>query len=192
MVVVCDLDGVVFNSENIVRCEAELYDILKYNGAGIKKQDKFTTYKCYGWSQAQIQEYEEYIYPDVGFYCDVMPGAKKVLEIIKNLGHNVFAVTKRGYFGQKEIDLTEEKLKKEGIVFDKVIYNQSNKVKTCLDLQAAVVIEDNYEHINSLIKEGIKCIYLRDICQPEILSPYVKEVHNWGEILREIMTMGEK
>ena len=192
MVIVSDLDGVVFNSENIVRCEAELYDILNYKGSGIKVQDKFTTYKCYGWTESQIDEYEKYIYPDVGYYCVAMPGAKKVLQILRDRNHTIFAVTKRGFFGQSEIDLTDKKLEEEGLVFEKVIYNQSNKVKTCLELKADVVIEDNYEHINALIKEGIKCIYLRDVCQPPIDSELVVEVHNWGEILRQILLLEGK
>ena len=51
MIIVCDLDGVVFNSEDIVRCQAELTDFIKYKGNGIKIKDKFATYKCYGWSK---------------------------------------------------------------------------------------------------------------------------------------------
>lgn len=52
MIIVCDLDGVVFNSEDIVRCQAELTDFIKYKGNGIKIKDKFATYKCYGWSKS--------------------------------------------------------------------------------------------------------------------------------------------
>ena len=46
----------------------------------------------------------------------------------------------------------------------------------------------NLFNIN-IIKSNIKCLYLRDISQPEIKSKYVKEVHNWGEIYRYIKTM---
>jgi hypothetical protein len=58
-----------------------------------------------------------------------------------------------------------------------------------LKLKADIVIEDNYENIKEIIKTNIKCLYLRDISQPEIKSKYVKEVHNWGEIYRYIKTM---
>ena len=189
MIIVCDLDGVVFNSEDIVRCQAELTDFIKYKGNGIKIKDKFATYKCYGWSKKQLREFEKEIYPDVGYYCSVFPFAKKVLELLKKDGCKIYAVTKREYFGKKEVLLTEKKLKQEKIQFDDVIYNQSNKVETCLKLKADIVIEDNYENIKEIIKSNIKCLYLRDISQPEIKSKYVKEVHNWGEIYRYLKTM---
>ena len=187
MIIVCDLDGVVFNSENIVRTEAELFDILEYNGKGIMNKNQFTTYMCYGWNTEQIKKFQNYIYPDVGFYCDVMPGAKKVLELLKHEDNTIYAVTKRGFFGQDEIDLTEKKLKEENLLFDGVFYNKSNKVQQCKDLKADIVIEDNYEHILNLIEVGIKCIYLRDISQPQINHDLVIEVHNWGEIYRHLM-----
>ena len=88
-----------------------------------------------------------------------------------------------------ETTVENKKLKQEKIKFDDVIYNQSNKVETCLKLKADIVIEDNYENIKEIIKTNIKCLYLRDISQPEIKSKYVKEVHNWGEIYRYIKTM---
>lgn len=112
-----------------------------------------------------------------------------MLDLLRKDGCKIYAVTKRGYFGKKEILLTEKKLKKEKIKFDDIIYNQSNKVETCLKLNADIVIEDNYENIKQIINSKIKCLYLRDICQPEIKSKYVKEVHNWGEIYRYIKSI---
>ena len=184
-----DLDGVVFNSEDIVRCHAELIDFIEYKGNGIKTKDKFTTYKCYGWSENQLKEFEDKVYPDVGYYCSVLPFAKIVIDLLKRDGYKVYAVTKRGYFGKKEILLTNKKLKREKVQFDDMIYNQSNKVEACLKLNADIIIEDNYENINQIIKSKIKCLYLRDVCQPDIKSKYVKEVHNWGEIYRYIKNM---
>lgn len=192
MNIVVDLDGVIFNSESFVRTEAELYDQLHLKGKGLKNERKFTTYKRYGWSKEETEKFENSIYPEVGYYCTVLPGAKRVLELLKSEGHNLFVVTKRGYFGQSEIELTNKKLQEEGLNFDRIIYNQSNKVDACKRLNAEIVLEDNFEHIEDLIKENIKCIYLRDICEPEVVSPLVYEVHNWGEIYKTIRMVEEQ
>lgn len=49
-------------------------------------------------------------------------------------------------------------------------------------------IEDNNEHIQTLIEKEIFCIYFRDPSQSELKN--VVEVHNWGEIYRAIEDNG--
>lgn len=185
MKIMLDLDGVVYNSENFVRSMAEIFDITNCGGNGIKNKNKFCLYKCYDWNQEQIRLFESIVYPIACYNCELMPCAKEVIEKLKQT-NDIVVITKRGYFGSEEIELSNKKLYEDGLEFSEIYYNQENKTIKCTELNIEIAIEDNYEHIQALSEKGIFCIYFRDSSQPKIEKGGVVEVHNWGEVYRAV------
>lgn len=185
MKIMIDLDGVVYNTENYVKAMAEIFDIECCKGEGIKSNRHFSKYKDYDWTESQIKKFESLVYPEGGCLCSLMPCVKLVLDKLSTK-HELIVVTKRGFFGQGEIDLSNKIILNDKLPFSKIYYNQTNKLQKCKELNIDIVIEDNFENIQELVQNNFLCIYYREIDQPKILNNKVFEVHNWGEILRVV------
>lgn len=185
MKIMIDLDGVVYNSENYVKAMAEIFDLEYCKGEGIKSKKNFSKYKNYNWTESQIKEFESLVYPEGGCLCNLMPCAKEVLDKL-SAKHELIVVTKRGFFGQLEIDLSNKVILKDKLPFSKIYYNQTNKLQKCKELNIDVAIEDNFENVTELVQNNFICIYYREVDQPRIHNDKVIEVHNWGEILRAV------
>lgn len=89
-----DLDGVVFDSETTFRTYEEIFDIEKnQNKLFDRSEPKFQ--KRYSWNEAEMKEFEKY-YLEVSQNSPLMPGFKKVYELLKNLEVEFVAITARG------------------------------------------------------------------------------------------------
>ena len=70
-----------------------------------------------------------------------MPYAKNVIKALSKC-HKVYAITSRGLALDGEIEITNSRLKQEGIEFEQVVYNVSNKFEACRQLNIDLMIED--------------------------------------------------
>ena len=92
-------------------------------------------------------------------------------------------------------DDAERILRENNITFDKIYWKQRDKLDTCIDEKIDIMIDDDYEVINTLSQNGIKTLYYRDSGMIKLEeNEFVKEVNNWGDIYRiikEILNKGE-
>ena len=97
-----DLDGVIFDSEKDFRIYSELYDMLelkrnsKKNEKEIKFQDRFD------WTEEETNRFLEKYHTKITEEANFMPGAKKVLKMIKEEGHELIIISARGYINKKQ------------------------------------------------------------------------------------------
>ena len=188
MVIAIDLDGVVYDSEDYYRTYAHLYDIEKVKN-GLKNKEEMHVHERYGWNQETANEFYEKYTSEVLTKAPVKPGAKYVLNKLKQLGHTLICVTLRGYHRKYEIEITEKRLAEENIKFDKIIYNQHDKLESCKKENVSLIIDDNPKTIESLSNNNIKCFHFRGSGLKKVENQNVKEVQNWGCILEEILKM---
>ena len=79
-----DLDGVVFNTEILWTVYAELYDTLELKRNSMVSPDEARVQEMYNWSKEEEQKYfDKYVYVND---FDLVPGAKRVLDILHNDG----------------------------------------------------------------------------------------------------------
>ena len=84
-------------------------------------------------------------------------------------------------------DVAIEKLKKEGILFNKYYWKQDDKLEVAQNEQIDLMIDDSYDVCKRLSENRIKTIYFRDKEMKKLeQNEYLKEVSNWGEIYRII------
>jgi len=182
-----DLDGVIFNTEEMFRACAELYDFsLGLSGPSCPKEMKIN--RRYSWSKEDFRDFYTKNLFTILEKAPLVPLAKEVVDALKKEGHEIFFVTSRSLPREKEI--TYQRLKEENLNYP-VHFSTGDKFSTCKDLQIDVMIDDYYEYIDALSKAGIRCI--------QITPPPLKEVHrknvticrNWGEVYRAIQNFSQ-
>ena len=184
-----DLDGVVFDSEKEYRIYSELYDLLdlKRNSKINNKEMKLE--KRFNWTPEEklgfLNKYQKKVISEVNF----MPGAKDVLKMLKDDGHNLIVISARGsIIKEKTLEITEERLKQDNMyIFDKYYLAKENKEEICLNENIDIMIDDSYGKCKSLANKKIKTIYLKDAPSYDLEeNEYIKVLYNWGEIYRYI------
>ncbi len=185
-----DLDGVVFNTEVLWSVYAELYDCIEFNRNSVLTKLEPRFQDRYDWTEEEQNEFLDK-YADIAEF-DMMPGAKEVINRLKEEGHEFVVITARGAISnQKEgASIAVKKLENEGIKFDKYYWKQREKIDTCKLENVDVMIDDNY-HICEAIKEaGIPVIYFNSSSRKHLEEKDgVKEVSNWGEAYRVIKNL---
>lgn len=185
-----DLDGVVFNTEMLWSTYAELYDCIELNRNSVITKEEPRFQERYDWSEEDKNAFLDK-YADITEF-DMMPGAKQVIKMLKEDGHELIVITARGAISnQKEgASIAAQKLEDEGIKFDKYYWKQKEKLDICQMENVDVMIDDNY-HICEAIKEaGIPVIYFNSISRKHLEEKDgLREVSNWGEAYRVIKSM---
>lgn len=182
-----DLDGVVFNTEMLWATYAELYDCIELNRNSIVNKGEPRVQEKYNWTSDETNEYLDK-YVDLKDF-DIMPGAKEVIELLKKDGHELVVITARGSLSNSKagLSIAAEKLKNEGIEFDRYYWNQKEKLEVCKKEKIDVMIDDNYHICETLSNENISSIYFHSLGRKHIKeSLKLVEVSNWGEVYRYI------
>ena len=182
-----DLDGVLFDSENLFRIYSAIYN-LKIDGQDMINIEELKAQNRYAWTEKQFNEFFEGCIEKVYNNSQVMPLAKEVINALKNK-HKIHIITSRGWH-EKEIDLTKKRLKEENFEFDKIIFSVKDKLKVCQELNIDVMIDDLYETVDNISKNQIKCFYYKDLVEKHFNNKYVTEVRNWGDIFVEFCKLG--
>lgn len=188
-----DLDGVVFDSETTFRTYEELFDIERNQNKLIDRSEpKYQ--KRYSWNEIEMKEFQKY-YLEVSQSSPLMPGFKKVYELLKNTGAELIVISARGLGGDNtELQCMEDDakriLKENNITFDKYYWKQVDKLEVCKKENIDIMIDDDYRIINLLSNNKIKTLYFRDTNLKKLEeSEYIKEVNNWGDIYRVIYNL---
>ena len=184
-----DLDGVVFDSERIFRVCAELYDVNvlhKYSvidNREVKFQDRFD------WTKEEMEDFMNKNQTNIIKKSPFMPGAKEVLKLLKQNGHELVIITARGYKVKEHIAITQDILKQNDMdIFDNYFWGIENKEEICLQEKIDLMIEDSNTKCKILSDNKIKTIYFKDAPNFDMEeNEYLKVLYNWGEIYRYIM-----
>ena len=181
-----DLDGVLFDSESLLRTVSVFYD-LEICGKGIVDKTANFCQDAYGWDKKQSQTFLDKYLLQCEKVAPVMPYAKYVIDKLREAGHKVYIITRRGWEDKKEITLTNKLLKKNKIKVDAVYYSKDSKLKTCQDLMIDIMIDDNSKTIETLANNNIRCFYYTGVFSRELSHPLITDVNNWGDIYLNIL-----
>lgn len=180
-----DLDGVVFNTEMLWTVYAELYDTLELKRNSIVNPDEARVQEIYNWTKEEERKYfDKYVYIKE---FDLVPGAKEVLNLLHKDRLELIVITARGKTNPKQKEWAMKKLEKEGIIFDKYYFCQTEKVDVCIKEKIDIMIDDNYYICKKMSEKGIKTLYFHSMNRKHINDDEnIHEVCNWGEIYRYI------
>ena len=86
-----DLDGVLFDSENLFRIYSAIYN-LKIDGQDMINIEELKVQNRYAWTEKQFNEFVDGCIEKVYNNSQVMPLAKEVINALKNK-HKIYIIT---------------------------------------------------------------------------------------------------
>ncbi len=189
-----DLDGVVFDSEKEFRVYSELYDILDLKRNSKKDNRELKFQKRFDWTEEEIQGFLRKYHKQIIVESNFIPGAKRILKLLKSEGNSLILITARGGINKDMIKLTEEILRQNEMdIFDKYYWATENKDEVCIKENIDIMIDDSYEKCSMIASSKIKTIYLKDAPSYDLEErEYIKTLYNWGEIYRYIKEIENK
>lgn len=182
-----DLDGVVFDSENVFRTYEEIFDIdeLHSNNLIDRTEPKFQ--HRYNWTNEQEEKFKKKYFMTISKESPLMAGFIGVYNRLKKLDIEFIVITARGGFITEMKDDAIRLLNENNIKFDKYYWQQDDKLEVCKKENIDIMIDDDYKIIEKLSKNNIKTLYFRDVELKKLKeNEYIKEVNNWGDVYRYI------
>lgn len=146
-----DIDGVLTDIEQWqIDCGSKYFNKEVINPEGYEISEIFGVS-----DELDSKFWKEYLYD----YVTKEPSRKYASEVIKKLkneGNEIYIVTAR-YLTDKDTDEGKQMreivfnwLKEQKIYYDKVVFSSEDKLKTCLDNNIDIMIEDKVENINNV------------------------------------------
>ena len=178
-----DVDGVILDYEKGLLTAAELFDMENCRGNGKIRPNEFIVQDRYDWTEEERKKFLKEDFFKVSIEASIMPGAKYVLQKLKEMGHELILISARGREEEKLIDIITEKFEKEKIRVDKCYWKKREKLEVCQAENISLMIDDKPTTCQKMAENQIKTLYFRGIRGWDLEeNEYLKEVSNWGEV----------
>ena len=180
-----DLDGVVFDSENLYRVYTEMYDVDVKKGNNIINNSERTFQKRYNWDKSEFSEFYNKYSKIILEKANIMSGAeiviKKLLEYF-----DIIIVTARS---DEEMKYALEKFEKVNLNMVKVYNNEQKKIDKFIEEKVDYVIDDDSVICVNASNNNIHALYFKNNASDKLEeNEYIKNVNNWGEVYKYLIT----
>lgn len=187
-----DIDGVILDYERVLKTYGDLYDFIELKKNGIINRHEHYLRNRYDWTEEERMNFVNKYFLKLSRQTHLMPGAKDVINMLQNDGHELIVTSARGGMVKEMKDVAIEKFEEENIEFSKYYWKQNDKLEVAKKEKIDYMIDDAYHVCKKLSENGIKTIYFRDKEMKKLeQNEYLKEVSNWGEIYRIIKNESE-
>ena len=186
-----DIDGVILDFERTMNTYAELYDLLILGKSGVVNKDKFSYLEKYDWSVAEKNDFvKNYLVYATINSTPFIPLAKEMIKFFELEGYEYEFITARGSLVSETKEAIITLFNNNGIDTTKIRFMVNDKVRTCINLNIDIMIDDNPNICKKLRDNKIKTLYFRDKNSENLIeNEYLKEVSNVGEIIRFIVDL---
>ena len=182
-----DIDGVLIDFEERLRCRAEIYDCIERKNIELKENDNYWVQDKYEWSKEEWGFFQKEYLIELTKESNIKAGAKEILDLLKQDGNELVVISARGTEFPEMITLVEGKIRDANIKFDKYYWKALDKLDICKDEKIDIMIDDNPNTCEKLSQNSIRTLYFRSIYGKQLFeNDYLKEIHNWGNVYRYI------
>lgn len=176
-----DLDGVIFDSENLYRIYTEIYDTEIFKKDNIIDNEKRVFQKRYNWEENEFKKFYQKYAPIILKSASLMTGVDIVLPKL-NEKFELIIVTARS---DKEVEYAIDKLKQIGLDKIKIFNNEHHKTDRLIQEHIDYIIDDDETICKTAAQNNIHALYFKNNASPKLIeNAYLKNVHNWGEIYK--------
>lgn len=188
-----DIDGVLTNYENFIRVYGTKFNYeenIEMKNLDFSKYDEQETYN---WTNEQ---YEKFWNQYLEWYATKYPAreySSEILKILKNRGNQIIIITARNNEGlpkerhQEMKQLVKQWLKENDIIYDKLIFSESSKLKICMEEKIDVMIDDS-PYVLEELKNDIQTVCFDASYNKNIETV---RVYEWYQLL-QILTKYNK
>ena len=179
-----DIDDTITNTyETLIPMVAIKYDM---NIEKLKK--KHPSYKELSGTLLNYDEFAKKNFVRVAKMVPLKVGAVDVINKLKEQGHKIIIITARNDKNFKDpYKVSYDYLTTNGIKFDKLIVNSSNKAKDCVLENIDLFIDDNTMDCKAVKKKGIVTLQM-DTSFSKGSKDLIK-VHDWLEVYEIVQRM---
>lgn len=179
-----DLDGVVFDTENLYRVYTEIYDVDVKKKDSLIDNTKRIYQNRYDWPLEEKQKFYELYSKEIMKKGNITSGADIVLKKLSN-NYELIVVTSRS---DDEVVYAREFFKKIGLSDIKIYNGQFKKIDILLKEKVDYMIDDDPDICINTANNNIKALYFKNSAANIIEeNDYLKNVNNWGEIYKYIV-----
>ena len=178
-----DLDGVVFDSENLYRVYTEIYDVETNKKDTIIDNTQRLFQKRYNWSENEFKEFYNKNAEEILENANFMSGVDIVINKLKEK-YEFIVVTSRNDF---ETEIARKRLKSIGIENIKIFNNEHYKIERLLSEKVSYMIDDDETICSNAADNNICALYLKNNASNKTKKKNVVNVNNWGEIYKYIV-----
>ena len=182
-----DLDGVVFDSENLYRVYAEIYDTDNHQKDTIIDNTQRKFQKRYNWPEEEFKLFYENNAKNILMNANLMTGADIVLNKIKDK-FELIVVTARS---DSETIIAKKKLKNIGLENIKIFNNEHLKINKLIEEKVDYIIDDDESICINASNNDICALYFKNSAANKIEKENVINVNNWGEIYKFLILLGD-
>lgn len=175
-----DLDGVVFDSENLYRVYTEIYDTEKHKKDTVIDNSQRIFQKRYNWTKEEFDNFYQENAETVLSTANVMTGADIVLNKLKDK-FELIVVTSRNDF---ETNIAKEKLAKLSLGDIKIFSNEHHKIDRLKEEKVDYIIDDDDNICINASDNNICALYFKNNASNRIEKDNVINVNNWGEVYK--------
>ena len=182
-----DIDGVILDYERVLKTYGDLYDFIELKKDGIINRNEHYLRNRYNWTEEERMNFINKYFLKLSRQTNLIPGAKDVINMLKNEGHELIVISARGGMIEEMKNVAIEKFNKEHLLFYKYYWKQDDKLEVAQKEKIDYMIDDSFDVCKRLSENGIKSIYFRDKEMKKLeQNEYLRQVSNWGEIYRII------
>lgn len=179
-----DLDGVVFDSENLYRVLTEIYDVNNNKKDTIMDNSERTFQKRYDWKENEFKEFYKNNFEFVLENASIMTGADIVLKKLKSDFQFLIVTARTDY----EVEIAKSKLLNLGFDNITIFNNEKNKIEKLLEQKVDYIIDDDFDICINAARNDICALYFKNNAAKQIQNEEkVVNVNNWGEIYKYLM-----
>lgn len=181
-----DIDNVISNFNEVLLDEYIKHD-KKLRSKGIINKDVYIR-KMFDWSFEEETSFYRNNIERIAKKLDIVDGAKKYIDKIKEEGNLIYIVTGRDNGDYSDpINMTKDWLKKFNIYYDELFftnaYDKKSKAEICVKNHIDIMIDDSIGICTNCIDKGIKT-FIMDT--PYNRKADIPRVHSWKEIYEVI------
>ena len=178
-----DLDGVVFDSENLYRVYTEIYDTDIHKKDTIVDNSQRIYQKRYNWSEEEFKNFYDKNAKNILTSANIMTGADIVLNKLKDK-FEFIVVTSRS---DVETEIAKIRLTEIGLDNIQIFNNEHHKIDRLIREQVDFIIDDDDVICSNAVDNNICAIYLKNNASNRCEKDKVINVNNWGEIYKFLM-----
>ncbi len=125
------------------------------------------------------------------------PFASEIIKKLKKEGNEIYIITSRNFTtentkdGKKMRKILLHWLKKQNILYDKIIYTSEEKLTACIENEIDVMIEDKVDNINQIAKK-IPVICFHASYNEECNGKNITRCYSWYDVYVKIKNIASK
>lgn len=187
-----DIDNTITNTLPILKqyCKRYNEEVIKRN---LKmKEEGFSSCNLYEWTEKENIDFCKDYIEEIVLQAKLKENAMEVIKKLKDENNEIYIISARRKPEFKEpYSLTEKFLKDNGIVYDKLIVNCTEKDEFCIQNDIDIMIDDEPQNIN-LISKTRPVIAFEMIYNKKCEGNNIIKINNWNEIYNIIKKLERK